>query len=59
MLFTDLYNFVPSSCAKFHGQTSSWTEHFMQVHRHYMILDKLQIPLNFLLGISFDNLQFL
>ena len=39
--------FFTSSCAKFHVQTSGWTECFKQVHRHYLILDSNQIPLKF------------
>ena len=50
--------FGPSSCAKLHVQTSGWTERFMQVHRHCMILDNVQISLNFLLHVSFDILTF-
>jgi len=41
--------FFISSRAKFHVQASGWTECFKQVHRHYLILDSNQIPLNFLL----------
>ena len=50
--------FAPSSSANLNVQTSGWTEHFMQVPRYYMILDKFQIPLNFLLRVSFDILKF-
>jgi len=50
--------FVPSSCATFLFQTSGWTERFIQVRKHYIISDNVQIPLNFLLRVSFDNLKF-
>ena len=50
--------FVPSSCATFLFQTSGWRECFMQVRKHYIISDNVQIPLNFLLRVSFNNLKF-
>jgi hypothetical protein len=33
-----------SSSAKFHVQTSVWTESFKQLHRHCFMLDADQIP---------------
>jgi len=58
MSFSSQYKFSSIFCAKFHVQTSGWTECFKQVHRHYLILDSNQIPLNFLLHFSFHILKF-
>jgi len=53
VIFKSVQFFFFYSCAKFHVQTSGWTECFKQVHRHYLILDLDQINLNFLLYFSF------
>jgi len=45
--------FFASTPAKFHVQTSVWTESFKQLHRHYFMLELDQIPLNFLLNFPF------
>ena len=58
MSFSSQYKFSSIFCAKFHVQTSGWTECFKQVHRHYLILDSNQIPLNFLLHFSFHIPKF-
>jgi hypothetical protein len=42
-----------SSLTKFNVQTSGWTEGFNQVHRHHLILDSYQIPLNGILNFPF------
>ena len=34
VVFKSVQFFFTSSCAKFHVQTSGWTEGFKQVHRH-------------------------
>ena len=58
-VFQSVTFFLDSSCAKFHVQTSGWTELFKQVQRHYLILDPDHILYNYLLRFSFDVLIFL